>query len=1191
MAEETVLTPEIETPAELRNEMQRLVVNELLGPAGGEYEEVEESHVLDRYLVGMLSPINDRIDRGTEESLAIDTRDDSNEGPTDTEQDQPTGFCPSSFGLSCCVTGTATALRITAKWGQYTRKVHPTKVNKNGDLIKFWQREPRGGTVDIALRAGRLDPFQPDPENSSVWVQGEAIQRDNIWIVTLFLVNMQKVEKKIKTADSYWLFQAELSVTSVQPQEAIFARHTLPGIIADIMQPHGLEEQGLAMRYRGNIEFAVGHGVSIHVDVAKDTPDCATRIATQIIPSYEVGLTEAPTPDEIDADDLVLDMQQLATYTGNLSLLLIPLANAYERWIVAQTTRIDDISSDLAAFMSSAKQTIADCREALQRLHAGISLLGQDSQAASAFRFMNEAMALQRVHSLYSDAVRQGKAVELGEFDLPRNHTWRPFQLAFILINLPSLTDLQHPERSAEANAIADLLWFPTGGGKTEAYLGLTAYTLGVRRLQGTVGGRSGEGVAVLMRYTLRLLTLQQFQRATTLICACEDIRRRAQEAGDNRWGATPFRLGLWVGNRTTPNTTEQSAEKLRSDADSWRGSTVGGTGSPAQLTNCPWCGKEIGPANIQIHAFNVGTGRTIIYCGDILGQCLFSAMKSPGEGLPAVVVDEEIYRLLPALLIATVDKFAQMPWNGSVGMLFGQVNGQCPRHGYQSPGLAVQCTSHPKTPHYPAMKVKPCSPLRPPDLIIQDELHLISGPLGTLVGLYETAVDYLSMWKVDGKSIRPKVIASTATVRRAADQMKALFLRDVRIFPPQGLDADDNFFARQRVPTLDKPGRRYLGICAHGHRLKSVLIRVYVAHLAAAQTIYDRYGERADAWMTLVGYFNTIRELAGMKRLIEDDVATRLRHMERRGLSKRLVNEPKELTSRRASSEIPAILDLLETSFNPEVEMQRKAQNRSGKFELKRPIDTLLATNMISVGVDIKRLGLMVVAGQPKTTAEYIQATSRVGRTHPGLVCTVFSWTRPRDISHYEHFEHYHATFYRQVEALSVTPFSSQARSRGLSAVLAAMYRLGTLDQVSNDRAQHFDTQSQNIQQICDNIVQRAEAITRNSQVISELKAELHDRMNYWESQTKRREGGRTLSYSKSNQDTQIPLLEFVSGHDWFLFTCLNSLRDVEPSANLVLMNDSAMDRDENHPLVPMKSVPNSDDSDLEEDEGDNLE
>src|SRR5258708_1530645 len=512
--------------------------------------------------------------------------------------------------------------------------------------------------------------------------------------------------------------------------------------------------------------------------------------------------------------DLTLDMRTLAENPASeLPAQLRPLVTAYALWIAEQAARINDPASGLTDYQDVAEIALQHCRQTMQRIEDGLTLLGSHAEARRAFAFMNRAMWQQRIHTIHAEEQRRGGTRTLEELDQPGNRSWRPFQLAFILLNLPALTDPNHPERSESPDAIGDLLWFPTGGGKTEAYLGLTAYTLAMRSLQGVVAGRSGvDGVAVIMRYTLRLLTLQQFQRAASLICACEMIHREESSI----WGATPFRLGLWVGQRSTPNTTAESAEANRQEHGA-RGSAFGGVGSPRQLTSCPWCGSLIeGGRNIDVESFSKGRGRTLIYCSDPYGQCPFSRAKSPGEGLPVLVVDEEIYRLLPALLIATVDKFAQLPWNGKTQMLFGLVNQKCSRHGFRSPNLEDR-DSHPASGKWPKAHQTSHHPLRPPDLIIQDELHLISGPLGTMVGLYETAIDHLATWEVDGRKVRPKVIAATATIRRAADQIRALSRRKVTIFPPQGLDIADNFFAKQRPPIDHTPARRYIVICSNG--------------------------------------------------------------------------------------------------------------------------------------------------------------------------------------------------------------------------------------------------------------------------------------------------------------------------------------------------------------------------------------
>ena len=446
--------------------------------------------------------------------------------------------------------------------------------------------------------------------------------------------------------------------------------------------------------------------------------------------------------------------------------------------------------------------------------------------------------------------------------------------------------------------------------------------------------------------------------------------------------------------------------------------------------------------------------------------------------------------------------------------------------------------------------------PLRPPDLIIQDELHLISGPLGTLVGLYETAIDRLSTWEVNGRKIRPKVIASTATIKNADVQVHSLFMRTVNIFPAPGLDVKDNFFSIQKEPTDSDFGRRYLGICSPGRRLKAVLIQVYVSLMCSAQVLYEKHGRAADPWMTLVGYFNSMRELGGMRRLVDDSVYTRCRSQDRRGLARRFFSGDylSELTSRMRSEEIPKTLDRLEAVFDPTLEEARKVAFKTKDYQNipDKPLDVLLATNMISVGVDVKRLGLMVVGGQPKATAEYIQATSRVGRTFPGLVVTVFNWARPRDLSHYETFEHYHATFYKHVEPLSVTPFSPGALQRGLAGLLVSMVRLRGSEFNPNESASRITTSNPYVQEAIDAIVHRAEIIGDKA-TADFCREQLLSKADRWQNEAQNNAGGRTLAYREvygdaSKKGTTVNLLQSPGMERWDEFTCLNSLRDVEP-------------------------------------------
>ena len=1150
----------------IREDLLSIFHRDLLGPAGGPDEEIAESRVRERYLTGMLAPRkqaaaeedDEPADEPSDRIIQPEMEDElAAAGPGNTEDgtpergviSSPTLF-PCSFGLTFGASLRATAIEVEASWGQYLRETSQFARKQDGTPKLIWKRYPRGRTIaPIRLVPDKSFEQSIDSDSPEVLLKGRIRRYHNHWSVTLFLVNNQ-IEPK-RRRDEAWVFQPELTVRSPDG-EAIFERRSLT------RATRGADSDEMAMLdmlYRKRLEFATGHGVSVHVE-ADNAGTCAYSVATRVIPQSEVRQSTSPTPADFPAlQDLALDMKVLAeTPQTELRTKLMPLVEAYRLWIEGREREAQ--TPELQNHKTGADNAIRHCRETLSRLVDGIELVAINGHAAQAFAFANRAMYLQRVRSLMAEEVRNGRTPDRAAIDIEKNRSWRVFQLAFLLINLRSLTDLQHPDRTGEESAVCDLLWFPTGGGKTEAYLGLTAFALAIRRLQGDIEGRSGgEGLVVLTRYTLRLLTLQQFERTAALVCACEALRRQDEV----RWGRSPFRLGLWVGQKTTPNTNEQADEAVKTARKTNRGfAPRGGTGSPHQLSSCPWCGSAIDPGrDIIVRKAPNDIGRTLVYCPDRTGKCLFTGAKAPDEGIPVMVVDEEIYRRLPSVMIATVDKFAQMPWNGRVGMLFGQVDSACERHGYRCPDVDDE-TRHNAAGRLPSAKTESVAPLRPPDLIIQDELHLISGPLGSLVGLYETAVDDLCSWTVQGKTVRPKVIASTATVRKAADQVHAVFRRRVNIFPPQGLEVGNSFFGIEREPSETTPGRLYLGICAPGRRVKVALIRVYVALLAAAQEQWEAHGIKADPYMTLVGYFNAMLELAGMRRVADDDVKSRLNRGDLRGLKRRLIRVVEELTSRKTATDIRPMLDRMKIPFDPKIFAQNEQLRREKKFDAmtKQPFDVILATNMISVGVDVPRLGLMVVAGQPKTTAEYIQATSRVGRSHPGIVCTVYNWARPRDLSHYETFEHYHASFYKHVEALSVTPFSSGAILRGLSALLVSEVRLRHSGFNANGAAGHVGSARAALDESIERIAQRAHMVT-GADAAQLVRYELRDRVDEWLGRAGQISGGSVLGYQQSNDGRTLGLLSKPGQGKWEPFTCLNSLRDVEPMVNLILQDE----------------------------------
>jgi hypothetical protein len=359
-------------------------------------------------------------------------------------------------------------------------------------------------------------------------------------------------------------------------------------------------------------------------------------------------------------------------------------------------------------------------------------------------------------------------------------------------------------------------------------------------------------------------------------------------------------------------------------------------------------------------------------------------------------VVDEGVYKTPPSLIIGTVDKFAMLAWKHEGRSIFG---------------IDEQGRHH----------------VDPPGLIIQDELHLITGPLGSMVGLYEGVIEELCTRRsrLADTVTRPKLVASTATTRASTRQIRDLYAREqTAVFPPPGLNADDSFFATYdryeegAAKGQVKPGRMYIGVLARGYGSGlTVNVRVFSALLAAAKLVPE--GER-DPWYTLLVFYNALRELGAGLTLFGADIPERLANLRNRwtpGGDRRFLNHVLELTGRLENSEIPAALKALEREFPKD----------------KKMVDACLASNIIEVGVDVPRLGMMAVSGQPKNTAQYIQATGRVGRESPGLVAMAYDHRKARDLSHFEHFRDYHSRLYAQVEPSSVTPFTVQLLERAL--------------------------------------------------------------------------------------------------------------------------------------------------------------
>lgn len=919
---------------------------DVIGPGGGDHEILSEAP-LDRYIVGVLWPADDTPQ---EEPEPDGVEPGDNEPTEDSPVAQARMRYPSSMGLTFSVRLSAADVVSISVAGAHYEGLDPapndaprTKKNRESD----WQRVP----LDLPLfvqnvaAPGTFTDFVVEGLELYRFVRPA---RDGIVTVSVALRNLQIPEKGILRDGKSW-FQVGLTINTDTPAIVDRTRQRNLGNDEDL--------DSAALLYRNMYTFAIGHGCAVEWDRSKAVDSAIDQVATTFIPTHDVPRARPGVLDE----SVNLRMSFLAEASDeDVIASLQGMATRYRGWINKLETRLKDGTSDVAHdLLPTAFRHIDEARKAATRIEAGIGRLQSDTDSMRAFRLANRAMQLQRARQEW---VRSGAE---GEVDEGAEQKWYPFQIAYILLNLPGLSDPDHPDRD-----IADLLWFPTGGGKTEAYLGLVAFSIIHRRLKDS----DAVGVAVIMRYTLRLLTIQQFERAAMLMCSLETVRR------DNpALGGRSLSIGLWVGSGGTPNTLDEAKRSLR-DLRSGRDLLEK---NPIQLTQCPWCGALLDYRN---YAVRIAPERHLhIACGT--PGCDFS------DGLPVHVVDEDIYRARPELILGTVDKFAAMAWNQNVGKLFAR------------DGVGY-----------------------PPNLIIQDELHLISGPLGSMVGLYETAIDAacsVDCLEDETSRGRPKVIASTATIRRAAKQIDSVFARSAAQFPPPGIDPDQSFFAEPAARETHGT-RQYVGVMAPGTSHASLLVRVYSALLQGAADV-DGDDRTRDPYWTLLGYFNSLRVLGSANLQVEGDVRERLGVVaNRKGTKVRDLRPSNELTSRVASSEIPERLKRIEKALSD-----------------KDPDDVVLATNMISVGVDIDRLGLMAVMGQPQSSAEYIQATSRVGRKFPGLVVTIFNAARSRDRSHYESFVPYHQALYRAVEATSATPFAARARDRGLHGVLVSLARL----------------------------------------------------------------------------------------------------------------------------------------------------
>lgn len=949
---------------------------------------------------------------------------------------------------------------------------------KIGKPEKLWVRKPFQQTVYVnTLKDSDGLEIEIDGKKSGLVLFSKVVRLHEKNVMSPTFVLMNNNSQKM-------FYQCQICVHSDDDFHFIASEDVHTGDINRLSK----EDARLQFSYQDRKTYAFGHGVSATWK-APDSYGIPTSIATTYVPVSEI----TPMKFTIDGMDPKILRPDSYLQENNLSSqinMMHLFVNAYDDWIRQEDIESSKYTNGNKKYKEFAEENLNKCRTCSERMKVTIKKIENDEMLLKVFDLANEAILMQRIQDpdLRKTCYKKRDYSVIQESN--DRFMWRPFQLAFILTTLSSVIDQEDSHRDD-----LDLIWVTTGGGKTEAYLFAIAASILYQRL---VDPKS-RGVSVIMRYTLRLLTAQQFDRAAALICTLEFMRRC-----DNQLGSNAISIGLWVGGATTPNKSDKAEKTLKDMIDN-----DGPNGF--QILKCPWCHKEESLIpSFENKKYIYKWGYYPAALSKDYDMCCLNPDCDFSKKLPIYVVDTTIYKQQPTLLFGTVDKFAQVPINGDTANLF-----------------CAHSTDDTK--------------IYLPRLIIQDELHLISGPLGSVVGLYEAGFDYI----LSQHGNRPKYLASTATIRNSNEQVNNLYGRSVIQFPPDGLRSDDSFFVS---PANSKVrGREYLGVMGTGKSQVTAEVHMFAAMLASIHELNLPDPEK-DLFWTTVGYFNSIRELGKASTLLVDDVQDELRNLAKRrhddnGI--RFLKRNVELTSRIKSSKITQTISDLEINYNQGY-----------------TVDTVIATNMLSVGIDISRLNAMLVVGQPKLTSEYIQATSRVGRNTLGVVFTLYNAMRSRDRSHYETFTSYHKSMYRYVEPSSVTPFSQPSLKRALAAALVTMIRYSVPELKADDSAVKIVDHLDEIVQVRQFILNRIKENDDNGLYLTSAQKILDDVIQEWILKAKKVQdlgidkleyylrGGRKgntqyllVPYSGDCQEDEIPVM--------------NSMRDIEETTHMEVKGD----------------------------------
>ena len=642
----------------------------------------------------------------------------------------------------------------------------------------------------------------------------------------------------------------------------------------------------------------------------------------------------------------------------------------------------DEFEQDKAQFVSE-----------MQAFERGLKLIRANPDIRLAFQLTNEVFRRAGNHPLLD---KEKKA-------------WRLFQIVFLVNQISGISALVQPDSSdVSEREMVDIIYFPTGGGKTEAYLGVLVFHCFFDRMRG-----KRAGVTAWTRFPLRLLTLQQTQRMTDVIGTAELVRSEQRDLRLNGKGIAGFAVGYFVGKEATPNELVDASKRHNLQPEERLNWSHAEDKEYRQrwkrVVTCPSCRTNTVQVDLDEKAVR------------IRHRCTKKDCAFPDGLLPICVIDNEIYRYLPSVIVGTIDKLAGLGNQRKFSLIFGQVTGYCTEHGYYK-GKCCQkeCTDRKR------LKKSVPQGISGPTLFIQDELHLLREGLGTFDAHYETFTQELL--RKFGQTHPLKIIASSATIEAFERQVEHLYGRtrkQARVFPGPGPTLGSSFYAQ----TQDYPQRLFYGIIPHNKTILNAILEILQYYHETLQRLqqlpsdtpnpYDgcvRPGSSdwqmlIDNYVTSLAYFLAARDLSSIHTDLENAVNTELQRHDYRPL------EISEMTGSTSTSEVTRILEQVESSCP----------------SLGETPDAILATSMISHGVDVDRFNGMLFYGMPRQNAEYIQASSRIGRRHVGLVLMCLHPARERDQSHYAYFTKFHEFLGQFIEPVAINRWSKFSVQRTL--------------------------------------------------------------------------------------------------------------------------------------------------------------